>query len=171
MLTRGRRGQQIVEVVVGIIAIIPIFLFLFDIYFLFLVTNLNDGIARDAARAAASVFPEPLALTPGRALDGPNRTRAEQIVNLARRNMNPSQGKYIQDVRLADNPGGIIISNIPQSIELVGGSPTGSVTVRTTIRFNVPVTFGSFGQDIPLTAEATFPLTCSRQGNLSDFIR
>jgi Flp pilus assembly protein TadG len=54
-LTRSnRKGQSIVETVVGIIFMIPIVLFLFDVGVLVLANTANDNLAKQAARAAAS---------------------------------------------------------------------------------------------------------------------
>lgn len=51
---RKRLGQSIIETVVGIIFLIPIVLFLFDVAVLVLSNTANDNLAKSAARAAAS---------------------------------------------------------------------------------------------------------------------
>jgi len=51
---RGSIAQSIVETVVGIIFLVPIVLFLFDIAVLVLANTANDNLAKNAARAAAS---------------------------------------------------------------------------------------------------------------------
>jgi hypothetical protein len=51
---RKSKGQSIVETVVGIIFMIPIVLFLFDVAVLVLANTANDNLAKQAARAAAS---------------------------------------------------------------------------------------------------------------------
>jgi hypothetical protein len=51
---RKTRAQSIIETVVGIIFMIPIVLFLFDIVVLTLAGTANDNLAKQAARAAAS---------------------------------------------------------------------------------------------------------------------
>ena len=55
-VARSRRtvGQSIIETVVGIIFLIPIVLFLFDVAVLVLSNTANDNLAKSAARAAAS---------------------------------------------------------------------------------------------------------------------
>jgi len=55
---RGRpgrqRGQNIIEVVAGVLVLVPLALFLFDMYVLSLSNQLVDKIAKDCARAAAN---------------------------------------------------------------------------------------------------------------------
>jgi hypothetical protein len=51
---RSRLAQSIIETVVGIIFLIPIVLFLFDVAVLVLGNTANDNLAKNAARAAAS---------------------------------------------------------------------------------------------------------------------
>jgi hypothetical protein len=54
-----RRAQSIIETVVGIIFLIPIVLFMFDVGLLILANTSNDNLAKQAARAAASAQPDP----------------------------------------------------------------------------------------------------------------
>lgn len=49
-----KRGQSIIETVVGIMFLVPIVLFLFDIAVLVLCNTANDNLAKSACRAAAS---------------------------------------------------------------------------------------------------------------------
>lgn len=49
-----RRGQSIIETVVGIIFLIPIVLFLLDVSVLVMAQTANDNLAKSMARAAAS---------------------------------------------------------------------------------------------------------------------
>ena len=51
-----KRGQSIVEIVVGIVFLVPIALFLLDAGVLVLANFANDGLANSAARAAASAI-------------------------------------------------------------------------------------------------------------------
>lgn len=52
--SRRRRGQSIIETVVGIMFLVPIVLFLADIAILVLCNTANDNLAKSACRAAAS---------------------------------------------------------------------------------------------------------------------
>ena len=54
MSVRARRGQSIIETVVGIMFLVPIVLFLFDIAVLVLCNTANDNLAKSTCRAAAS---------------------------------------------------------------------------------------------------------------------
>lgn len=49
-----KRGQSIIETVVGIMFLVPIVLFLFDIAVLVLCNTANDNLAKSTCRAAAS---------------------------------------------------------------------------------------------------------------------
>ncbi len=49
-----KRGQSIIETVVGIMFLVPIVLFLFDIAVLVLCNTANDNLAKSSCRAAAS---------------------------------------------------------------------------------------------------------------------
>jgi hypothetical protein len=63
MAVNARRSrsnaQSIIETVVGIIFLIPIVLFLFDIGILVLANTANDNLAKQAARAAGGAAPPP----------------------------------------------------------------------------------------------------------------
>lgn len=50
----GKRGQSIIETVVGIMFLVPIVLFLFDVAVLVLANTANDNLAKSSCRAAAS---------------------------------------------------------------------------------------------------------------------
>ncbi len=51
---KNQKGQCIVEMVVGTILLIPVILFMLDVGFAFVCTQVLDDLARDAARGAAS---------------------------------------------------------------------------------------------------------------------
>ena len=53
-ISTRRRGQSIIETVVGIMFLVPIVLFLADIAILVLCNTANDNLAKSACRAAAS---------------------------------------------------------------------------------------------------------------------
>lgn len=54
MMGRRGKGQSIIETAVGIIFMIPIVLFLFDVAVLVMGNTANDNLAKSACRAAAS---------------------------------------------------------------------------------------------------------------------
>lgn len=51
---RNRNGQGLIEVVAGMVALVPIMLFLLDLGFSILCCQIADDLARDAARVAAT---------------------------------------------------------------------------------------------------------------------
>jgi hypothetical protein len=73
---RRRRAQSIIETLVGIIFLIPVVLFLFDIAVLILANTANDHLAKAAARAAASATD-----STGAAGDSFALTAAQNVVN------------------------------------------------------------------------------------------
>lgn len=168
---RHRRGQQLIEVSCGLIFLIPVFLFLFDIAFMYFATNLSDGVARDAARAAAAA--EPTVPGPGRtALNASvnNFTRAQAIVTLARQRT--TSNGYIRQFAIdtAANRSFVNVTQVPDPFR--GGPWQGTVTVRTILTYALPVAIpGVTPPTIDCEAEAQFPLTSSRQGTVRNFVR
>ena len=76
--TRHQLGQSIIETVVGIIFMIPIVLFLFDVAVLVLGNTANDNLAKQSARAAASAVNS--SATPPKGDIGVASTAARNIV-------------------------------------------------------------------------------------------
>ncbi len=68
--TRNKRGQSIIETVVGILFLVPIVLFLFDVAVLVLSSTANDNLAKSCCRAAASAVA--VGQTTGDATSGSN---------------------------------------------------------------------------------------------------
>ena len=56
-MIKRRRAQSVIELVVGIMVLIPIVLTIFDLCVIVIACQLNDSTARDACRAAASGAP------------------------------------------------------------------------------------------------------------------
>ncbi len=167
---RGR-GQQLVEVACGLLFLIPIFLFLFDVCFMYLATNLSDGVARDAARAAAGA--EPNVTTKGIAplvTSQNNFQRADAVVKLALSRSNANG--YIRrfDIVPAADKSFLNITTVPDPFR--GGQWQGTVTVRTQLTYTLPVSIPKITPDF-LTCEAVaqFPITASRTGTVRNFVK
>lgn len=75
MSGKSRKGQSIIETVVGIMFLVPIVLFLFDIAVLVLCNTANDNLAKSACRAAASATDD----TGAGGKDGPAFTAANNV--------------------------------------------------------------------------------------------
>lgn len=167
---RGRSGQQLIEISCGLLFLIPIFLFLFDIAFMYFAANLSDGVARDAARAAAAVAPtftvtgqQPLVAST------PNLNRALAVVNQAR--ARTGAGSYIQrfDIDVAPTRSFFNITGVPDAFR--GGQWLGTVTVRTRLTYALPVSIpGITPSPLFNEAQAQFPLTASSLGTVRNFI-
>lgn len=169
--SRRKSGQQLIEVACGLIALIPIFLFLFDVAFMYMAANMSDGVARDAARAAASV--EPNVRVPGRVAlttSQANFQRAEAVVKLAATRSNATG--YIKQfqVNTAGNKSFLNVTNIPDQFR--GGQWQGTVTVQTVLTYALPVSIPRITPDtLTCEAEAQFPITASRTGNVRNFVQ
>lgn len=166
-----RRGQQLIEVTCGLLFLIPIFLFLFDIAFMFFATSISDSVARDAARAAAAA--QPVVTAPGRTLlqsSLPNLQRAQAILTLARQRTQANG--YIRRFEIDPDitRSFVNVTVIPDAFR--GGPWQGTVTVRTRLTYVLPVSIPRVTPDtVDCEAEAQFPLTSSRPGNVRNFVR
>ncbi len=136
------KGQASVELVIGLIAMIPVVLFFIDGVLLVLATTTNDSLCREAARAAASVQPSQ------------SRARAQQVIDIA----NQSTGTVSQFTMVGGNldthgaadvvstEGGIVQGNVTLSTQ----AKVRPLTILTVVNKGVPFTF---------TATQTFPYT------------
>lgn len=160
---RSRKGQHLVEAAVVCICLIPIALFLLDVTFIFLASNLNDAVCRDAARAAATAEPTlTQAGTVPLASSRPNYERAQSVVA----NAYTQQAKdksYIEALILDPNQSKIRLRTVPNSPS--GGSYQGTVTVITQVKVKLPVVVPPVTSPITLATEASFPLTAQRRAN------
>lgn len=168
-----RKGQQLIEITCGLLFLIPIFLFLFDIAFMYFATNLSDGVARDAARAAANTEPETPAATGPVVLplvNSPTALARARAVVLAAQTRTNANG-YIRRFEIVENPAQSLIRitgpgpqfGVP-SLTL-GGPWGGTVRVRTRMTYVLPVSIPRVTPDtLECEADAEFPLTTSRIG-------
>lgn len=130
---RRRRGQSIIETVVGIIFLIPLVLFLLDVSVLVMAQTANDNLAKSAARAAASATNGP----GGLGNQGVGRAAADRVV---------------ADFALSS----IITSKQIGDFQYDTSSP-GNVIVETRIDVRPPVTFPGFAV-FNFRARATEPI-------------
>ncbi len=129
---RCRVAQSIIETVVGIIFLIPIVLFLFDVAVLILANTANDNLCKNAARAAASATD-----VSGYGNSGAAGTAATNIVNkFAVSGLIP-----VRTLNLVDWNGTVAISagSLPGSIGPT--SAAGQVYVVTSMDVQPPVPF------------------------------
>lgn len=157
---RKKSGQELIELAAGLMVLVPIFLVIYDMYVVYMISNLNDAVARDAARAASAVEPNVNAPVNEQVIAaGPNFDRADRVVRLARNR----GGGYITNIALDPAQTTLTVTNVPD--QFLGGQWVGSLKVRTVTTFNLPVNFaGIIPAQQTLRAEARFPLTSQRIG-------
>lgn len=161
---RSVRGQHTVELVCALIFLVPFFLFLFDLTFVFLAGETNKQVCRDAARAAAEVipsFPNPTGGTNDRRqVTGGDRTyrRAQSVVERLRTR---SEQQWIRGISL-DTVTVDLQPVPPNTFTELGGPIPGSVTVATTVRARPPAPIPGVFDQFTLTNQFTFDLTAVR---------
>lgn len=139
------KGQSIVELVVGLIVIIPIILFCVDAAMLYMAVNLNDNVCRDAARAASAGPPD--AITSGE----PKR-RADAIV----KKVNKFSGSIVLD------PNVVVAESLTGTLPKApfGGPVKGDVTVTTAVTVYPPFVLAIFtSTGFKFTAQKTLAYT------------
>ncbi|CAN5483879.1 hypothetical protein BH10CYA1_BH10CYA1_23450 [soil metagenome] len=143
---KRKKGQSIVELAVGLIALIPIILVVFDLAVIVIGVQINDSTCREAARVAASGSPQ----------DQANRAKAV----IARANQR-SAG-MLSNFRLVTDPP---ISTVTQAqataLAPYGGALNGTVTVQTEVDIKPFVVQAAYSGKSPLTfrSQQSFPIT------------
>ena len=115
---RNRKAVTVLEMVMGLILVIPVLLFLIDATLITLAVQINDNAAREAVRLAASG-------DPSQAL-----SRAQQVI----KRINQGTAGYVSNVTLANltfNPTNLLSTET--SLVPYGGVVQGSVTVQTKV--------------------------------------
>lgn len=118
---RNRKAVTILEMVMGLIVVIPLILILIDMVLIGLAVQVNDNAAREADRVAASGDPNQAA------------ARAQQVIT----RLNANTGGFCSNLTLAPvNPVTFSPSNlltVESSLVPYGGVVQGSVTVQTQV--------------------------------------
>ena|ERR1700733_7950249 len=117
-MKRKRKGVTILEMVVGLIVVIPVMLLLIDLVLITLGVQINDHAAREADRLAASGDPT-------QAL-----SRAQAVID----RLNKSSGGYVSKLNLKSltfTPANLLTTEA--SLIPYGGVIQGSVTVNTEV--------------------------------------
>ncbi len=145
MKTRAR-AQSITELLVGLIALIPVILILCDIGTLIIGSAFNSELCRDAARAAANGPPSAIA-------NAEPKKRAEAVVSRKR----------------AQCAGNISINSPilvwetvrdPLPAKPFGGQVDGEVTVQTSVTVHPPFLVAAIVPNgVELKAKQTYPIT------------
>jgi|688.fasta_scaffold81398_2 hypothetical protein len=141
-----QKGQSIVELAVGLIALIPIVLVVFDLAVIVIGVQINDSTCREAARVAASGAPVDQA------------TRAQAVIARA----NARAAGMLSNFKLVTNPP---ISTVTQAqadaLKPYGGALNGTVTVQTEVEVRPFVVQAAYNGQSPLKfrSQQSFPIT------------
>ncbi|MBX9685613.1 MAG: hypothetical protein K2X27_02860 [Candidatus Obscuribacterales bacterium] len=146
----SRKGQSIIETVVGIIFLVPIVLFLFDVAVLVLCNTANDNLAKSCCRAAASAVDTATNTgTADKAYDAANAIADSFAVS-----------------SIIEKPGASFLTGFSYNDGTVTpkGTPpdppaaTGQVICVTTMRVKVPVPFPFIPSQVDFQAKDVEPI-------------
>lgn len=151
---RKKAGQSIIEMVVGVIVLVPIVIFLLDMALLILANSANDNLAKSCARAAASA-------TNGAGVG--NGTQARVAATNIADNFQASTiiskvgGSFMTGFCWnPDVPGFPRVGNMSGA---QGGNPDpGQVAVHTTMRVSVPLPLPGLPTAWNFSARAVEPI-------------
>lgn len=138
-----KRGQSIIELAVGLMALIPIILVVFDLAIIVIGVQINDSTCREAARVAASGAPADV------------DARAKAVV--ARANQR-SQGMLSNFVLISDKAN--VVSDLT-TLQKYGGPVQGTVVVETEVDIKPFVVQFAYNGQSPLKfrSRQSFPFT------------
>lgn len=136
--SRKKLAQSTMELIGGLIILVPIILFLIDLSTIVLAAFKNDSVCREACRAAASGDPK----------DSQKLAEAE----ISKYNQAGSFASY--------SLSGTQVNGVePNSGQ---GLISGDVSVKTTARVHAPFIIGFVCPTVELQAEQSFPFTFTR---------
>ena len=141
---RGRRAQSLVELLVGLTALIPIMLVIFDLAVIVIAVQMNDSTCREAARVAASGSPSDI------------QQRASAIITRANTNATGMMSNF-QLVSCTTTASANYLATIGQ----FGGPVNGTVTVMTEVDVKPFIVQWAYSGKSPLKfrSQQTFPFT------------
>jgi Flp pilus assembly protein TadG len=143
-MKRNRRGVTIIEMVVGLMVVIPIVLVIIDFIIMNLAQQINDSAAREADRLAASGDPNQAV------------SRAQCVLN----RINQGVAGYVSQVTLKSvtfNPTTLLATET--ALVPYGGVVQGSVTVTTTVTVTPAVVCYCCSGPFIFQASQTCPIT------------
>ena len=143
-IKKRKKGVTVIEMVVGLIVLLPIMLVLADFVLMNIAQQINDNAAREAVRVAAAGDPQQANL------------RANEVIN----RLTKSAGGYASNLQLVSlnfNPANLLANEAQMG--QYGGLLQGSVTVNTKLTVT-PIAI-SFYTNGPVTfqAQQTCPIT------------
>ena len=143
-IQRQKKAVTVLEMVIGLIIVIPILLLLIDLVLITLAVQINDNAAREASRMAASGDPN-LA-----------QSRAQQVVN----RINQNTSGFASNVTLVSvtfNPTTLLATEA--ALIPYGGVVQGSVTVQTQVTVTPIVVSYVYSGPLNFNSSQTCPVT------------
>lgn len=139
-----RRGQSSVELVCGLILLVPLVLLLFDLCIVVLAVQINDSTCREAARVASTGDPTNA------------NTRATAVVARA----NKQGSSMLSNFTLVSCNSSVTAADIA-ALQPYGGPVTGTVSVVTRVDVKPFIVKYAYGGGAPLQFQSsqTFPFT------------
>lgn len=145
-MVKRARAQSIVELVAGLIVLIPIVLIMIDIGSLYLASIMNSDICREAARAAANG-------PPGAVQTGEPQKRVDTVIN-RKRAMCAGNVTIDSPVQVTE------AVRTPLPAKPFGGQVDGEVTVETVVTVRPPFLVQAIvPQGVKIRTSQTFPYT------------
>jgi len=143
MIRKRKRGQSIIELAVGLMALIPIVLVVFDLAVIIIGVQINDSTCREAARVAAS----------GNPADANERAAAV----VARQNLKTSGMLSNFQLKTVNS---VVTSDLVQ-LQKYGGPVQGTITIETEVDIKPFVVQYAYNGQSPLKFRARqgFPYT------------
>jgi hypothetical protein len=141
---RKRQGQSIIELAVGLMALIPIVLVIFDLAVIVIGVQINDSTCREAARVAASGDPSDAQARAGAVVARANQRAQGMLSNFVLVNVNNT----VTPAQMA-------------ALQPYGGPVQGTVTVQTEVDIRPFVVQFAYSGKSPLTfrSQQSFPFT------------
>lgn len=168
--SKSSRGQSIVELLAGLIVLIPVILFLVDLVVIYTAIQLNDSTARDAARAASTGRP---AVHPPSGNPETSLARARAVVDrvyqggptAASGNKGYVTGPIMEDLGSVDGEGQL--NTGPRNVTVpgqFGGQYGGSYRVTTRVVVSLPASIPGLPPTVTFRSRQEFPITFT-EGN------
>jgi Flp pilus assembly protein TadG len=156
-MNRNRKGVSVIEMVVGLLVVIPVVLLLVDVLLITLGVQVNDHDAREAVRLAASGDPSQAQFRAQAVIDRLNKSSSGYVSNVTLKSLTFSPTNLLATEASLIPYGGVIQGSVtvitqvtitPVAISYVYSGPFNFQSSQTCpITYDVPNTAG--GQPVP----------------------
>lgn len=151
---RKKTGQNMVELILGLIVAIPILLSIIDLGFIAMGASANDSVCKEAAQAAAA-GPPSSSKAPSQSQLSTGQSGYDLAVNVIKVHQPTRLPAKVSDQPLVTEQ----LIDVPPPEQ--GGSVDGEISVTTTVKVSPPFIVGAyFGKDgLSLKAKHVAPFT------------